>query len=125
MIQHALSLLQNKYFDCFNSFADLYTLAYVCLCFLVSTNEELKLEPEVMASDDNNMLVEGNGANVATNVDVAANNVNATQGRVFSGVLPNENERIASSGNASFAHIPQLLTPVQALAVMMDSRRAV
>ena len=39
-------------------------------------------------------------------------------------MLPDENERIASTGNGSSTHLPQLLTRAQALDVMMDSMRA-
>ena len=40
---------------------------------------------------------------------------------MLSPVLPYENERVASTGNGSSGNLPQLLTPAQALAVMMDS----
>ena len=66
-----------------------------------------------MASAGNNMPIEdATGAVGNMNVNVAGN------------ALPDENERVASTGNASSGKLPQLLTPAQALAVMMDGMRA-
>ena len=62
-----------------------------------------------MASVDNNMHIEGNGAmgvDGNMNVNAAGNNVSVTQSSVLSPVLPYENECVASTGNGSSGNLP-------------------